>query len=565
MGVLNVTPDSFSDGGCFADTGRRRRARPGDARRRRRLRRRRRRVHPARRRPGRRRRGVPPGAAGDPRADRRRGAHQRRHHARRGRRGGDRGRRRRWSTTSAAGWPTRTWPSSSPRPASRGCSCTGAATAARCTRRPGTATSSPRSAPSSRPGWRTSSPPASPPSSSCSTPGSGFAKSAEHNWALLAGLDRLVGLGPAGARRRLPQDVPRPAARRRRRHRRGPPSGGTPRRWPPPCWPREAGAWGVRVHDAAASVDAVRTVEAVRAARGAAPWLTADPDRIAVRGLRAHAHHGVYAFERRAAGRCSASTPSSSWTPRPAAAGDDLEQTVNYAELAQQLYAVLTGEPVDLLETLAQRLADVCLADPLVDAVEITVHKPRGRARGALRRRHRHHPAGAARDPRGPLARRQPRGPGRRAARRASTALKDDGLVARSTLYETPPWGPVEQPPYLNAVVVVRGAAGRRRLAGPGARARAGRRPHPRGALGAAHPRRRRRHRHRGRRDAGALRRPEADPAAPARPRAGVRAGAVGDAGAGRGPARARAGSPTSSPRCRADDVPPSTRWDHLH
>ncbi|MGY1820638.1 2-amino-4-hydroxy-6-hydroxymethyldihydropteridine diphosphokinase [Geodermatophilus sp. SYSU D00079] len=44
------------------------------------------------------------------------------------------------------------------------------------------------------------------------------------------------------------------------------------------------------------------------------------------------------------------------------------------------------------------------------------------------------------------------------ALRGAITALADDGvLVARSTLYETPPWGPVEQPPYLNAVVVVRG------------------------------------------------------------------------------------------------------------
>lgn len=42
--------------------------------------------------------------------------------------------------------------------------------------------------------------------------------------------------------------------------------------------------------------------------------------------------------------------------------------------------------------------------------------------------------------------------------RAAITALQDDGvLVARSVLYETPPWGPVEQPPYLNAVVVVRG------------------------------------------------------------------------------------------------------------
>ncbi len=41
--------------------------------------------------------------------------------------------------------------------------------------------------------------------------------------------------------------------------------------------------------------------------------------------------------------------------------------------------------------------------------------------------------------------------------RAALAALAGDGLVARSTLYETPPWGPVEQPPYLNAVAVVRG------------------------------------------------------------------------------------------------------------
>ncbi|HEV7726561.1 MAG TPA: 2-amino-4-hydroxy-6-hydroxymethyldihydropteridine diphosphokinase [Modestobacter sp.] len=41
--------------------------------------------------------------------------------------------------------------------------------------------------------------------------------------------------------------------------------------------------------------------------------------------------------------------------------------------------------------------------------------------------------------------------------RRALVALTGHGLVARSTLYETPPWGPVEQPPYLNAIAVVRG------------------------------------------------------------------------------------------------------------
>ena len=60
----------------------------------------------------------------------------------------------------------------------------------------------------------------------------------------------------------------------------------------------------------------------------------------------------------------------------PAAATDDLTKTVHYGELAQQLHAILVGEPVHLLETLAQRLADCCLGYPIVDAVEITVHKP---------------------------------------------------------------------------------------------------------------------------------------------------------------------------------------------
>jgi 7,8-dihydroneopterin aldolase/epimerase/oxygenase len=100
-----------------------------------------------------------------------------------------------------------------------------------------------------------------------------------------------------------------------------------------------------------------------------------SPDRIAVRGIRAHAHHGVYAFERERGQEFRVDAVLELDTSA-AAAGDDLARTVNYAELAQDLRAVLTGESVNLLETLAQRLADVCLADDRVDAVEITVHKP---------------------------------------------------------------------------------------------------------------------------------------------------------------------------------------------
>ncbi|MGY1828557.1 MULTISPECIES: dihydroneopterin aldolase [unclassified Blastococcus] len=101
----------------------------------------------------------------------------------------------------------------------------------------------------------------------------------------------------------------------------------------------------------------------------------ATPDRIAVRGVRAHAHHGVYAFERER-GQVFRVDAVLELDTSAAAADDDLARTVNYADIAQRLHRVVTGEPVHLLETLAQRLADVCLADELVDAVEITVHKP---------------------------------------------------------------------------------------------------------------------------------------------------------------------------------------------
>ena len=99
------------------------------------------------------------------------------------------------------------------------------------------------------------------------------------------------------------------------------------------------------------------------------------PDRITLRGVRAHAHHGVYAFERER-GQTFRVDAVLEVNTRAAAAGDDLEKTVNYADLAQKLHAVLTGEPVNLLETLVDRLLDCCLAEPRVDRARVRLHKP---------------------------------------------------------------------------------------------------------------------------------------------------------------------------------------------
>ena len=58
----------------------------------------------------------------------------------------------------------------------------------------------------------------------------------------------------------------------------------------------------------------------------------------------------------------------------PAARSDEVTDTVHYGELAERLVAVVTGEPVNLFETLADRLLAVCLAEPLVAAATGTVH-----------------------------------------------------------------------------------------------------------------------------------------------------------------------------------------------
>jgi 7,8-dihydroneopterin aldolase/epimerase/oxygenase len=98
-------------------------------------------------------------------------------------------------------------------------------------------------------------------------------------------------------------------------------------------------------------------------------------DRIALRGLRVHGRHGVYEHEREQ-GQEFVIDAVLGLDTRPAASDDDLSRTVDYGVLAERLAAVAGGEPVRLIETLAERLAWVCLAEPAVQEVEITVHKP---------------------------------------------------------------------------------------------------------------------------------------------------------------------------------------------
>jgi dihydroneopterin aldolase len=94
-----------------------------------------------------------------------------------------------------------------------------------------------------------------------------------------------------------------------------------------------------------------------------------------VTGIEAFGHHGVFEFERRD-GQVFRVDLVLGVDTRPAARSDDLQDTVDYGSLVTNVRTAIESDPVDLIETLAERIAGVCLADERVGWAEVTVHKP---------------------------------------------------------------------------------------------------------------------------------------------------------------------------------------------
>lgn len=98
-------------------------------------------------------------------------------------------------------------------------------------------------------------------------------------------------------------------------------------------------------------------------------------DELSVLGIECFGHHGVFEHERRD-GQVFLIDLTLGVDTRPAAASDDLRDTVDYGSLVDQVTAAVTRDPVDLIETLAERVAGVCLLDSRVEWARVTVHKP---------------------------------------------------------------------------------------------------------------------------------------------------------------------------------------------
>jgi len=98
-------------------------------------------------------------------------------------------------------------------------------------------------------------------------------------------------------------------------------------------------------------------------------------DELSVTGIECFAHHGVFDFERRE-GQVFVVDLVLGIDTRAAAASDDLADTVNYGTLVADVKAAVERDPVDLIETVAQRITDVCLLDTRVEWARVTLHKP---------------------------------------------------------------------------------------------------------------------------------------------------------------------------------------------
>jgi len=98
-------------------------------------------------------------------------------------------------------------------------------------------------------------------------------------------------------------------------------------------------------------------------------------DRITLTGLRASAFHGVLAHER-ANGQLFLIDVVVHLSLREAGASDELAETIDYGELASRIVSAVETDPVDLIETVAERVAVLVLEYPRAMMTQVTVHKP---------------------------------------------------------------------------------------------------------------------------------------------------------------------------------------------
>lgn len=207
-------------------------------------------------------------------------------------------------------------------------------------------------------------------------PGLGFDKTPEQGWEILRRIHEIEALGYpvliGVSRKRMLASVP------------GPDTPVTDRDLATSvvtALSAQAGAWGVRVHDVEGSRQALSVAQLWGKPAphgGAVPERVPTPEEqrmtITLTGVEAYAYHGVFPEERDNGQPfiIDLSVETSAQN-----IGDEIDHTVHYGELAEQVVAAVQADPVDLIETLAERVLGVAFTFSRVLAATVTIHKPK--------------------------------------------------------------------------------------------------------------------------------------------------------------------------------------------
>ncbi|KIQ32273.1 dihydroneopterin aldolase [Pseudomonas viridiflava] len=98
-------------------------------------------------------------------------------------------------------------------------------------------------------------------------------------------------------------------------------------------------------------------------------------DRVFIQGLEVDTVIGAYDWER-GIRQCLRLDLSFAWDNRPAAAGDDLSKALDYASVSTRIQAFAEQAQFQLVETFAERLAEVLMAEFNIPWLQLRLTKP---------------------------------------------------------------------------------------------------------------------------------------------------------------------------------------------
>jgi dihydroneopterin aldolase len=106
-------------------------------------------------------------------------------------------------------------------------------------------------------------------------------------------------------------------------------------------------------------------------------------DQLILKDMRFYGFHGIREDERQM-GQWFEIDMTAFADLREAALSDDIQRGLSYSVLYQGIKGIAEGTPVNLIETLAQKIIDFCLSWPQIQGVRVLVKKPQAPLKGPL-------------------------------------------------------------------------------------------------------------------------------------------------------------------------------------